>query len=85
MNDAAAGWPADTIDAHAVRHLVDYLADRIDLATLVARLRKSAQAHEAAGRADAAVRTATLYLAFVSQLAGQTEAPNDERLTRPAL
>ena len=82
MNDNTAD---DPLDADAVQDLVDYLADRIDLATLVARLRKSAQAHEAAGRADAAVRTATLYLAFVSQLAGQTEAPNDERLTRPAL
>ena len=85
MNDTAAGWPADTIDAHAVRNLVDYLADRIDLVTLVARLRKSAQAHEAAGRADAAVRAATLYLAFVSQLAGQPDAPSDRRLTQTAL
>ena len=82
MNDNTAD---DPLDADAVQDLVDYLADRIDLATLVARLRKSAQAHEAAGRADAAVRAASLYLAFVSLLAGHTDAPNDGRLTQTAL
>ena len=85
MNDAAEGGPAGTLDAQAVRDLVDYLADRIDLVTLVARLRKSAHAHEAAGRADAAVRAASLYLAFVSLLAEHTDPPNDGRLTQTTL
>lgn len=69
MNDTTAGDAVDAIDADAVRELVDYLADRIDLATLVQRLGRIARAHEAAGRARAAIQAASLYLAFVSQSA----------------